>query len=476
MHREDTIAAISTPLGIGGIGVIRVSGEKAIRIIGQIFKAKNKQKLTAVASHTVHFGYIIGETSKGRKKPLNNIIDDVLVTIMRAPHSYTGEDVVEISCHGGLVILEKVLALILKRGAQLAAPGEFTKRAFLNGRLDLIQAEAVYDIINAKTDTSLEIAIGQLHGHLSSTVNKSRNKIVALVANLEAILDYPEEDIPSLLPDDVINDIEDILSLITELLHTAQSGRIFREGATLVIIGKPNTGKSTLLNTLLQEDKAIVTPIPGTTRDVIEDWLNIDGLPIKIMDTAGVKTPQDEVEHLGIERSKKAIELAELILIMIDVASPLNKEDEYIARLVAGKKYVVVGNKSDLRQVVKEKDIRRLFSKVNPDSPADYSLVNISALKGTGIKELNNLIYQSLTRGRISSSPSILVTNVRHKEALRRAAEALEEAKKTCKNKGSYEFIILDLRVALNAVGEITGEVANEDILEQIFSKFCVGK
>ncbi|MFH1238485.1 MAG: tRNA uridine-5-carboxymethylaminomethyl(34) synthesis GTPase MnmE [bacterium] len=481
MYIEDTIAAISTPPGVGGIGVIRLSGKKAIGLVEGIFKSRDKQKLSKIPSHTVHFGHIIDQLpgqkiSARRKKSGQPVVDDVLITVMRAPHSYTGEDVVEISCHGGPVILEKILSLVLANGAKPASGGEFTKRAFLNGRLDLIQAEAVSDMINAKTEASLKIAIGQLHGHLSSTVNKIRDKLVDILASLEAVLDYPEEEVPAFPPKDIIKNIDEVSSLVAKLISTAQSGKIFREGLKLVIVGKPNTGKSTLLNTLLQEDKAIVTPIAGTTRDVIEDWLNIDGVPLKIMDTAGLKNTRHEIEKLGIERTKKAIETADLILLVLDLSSPLTKEDEYIAELITGKKYIVVANKSDLPSAVKERDIKKIFSAPSGNKPAGYSLVKISALQGSGIHQLNHLIYKAATGGQADYPPSVLVTNVRHKEALRRAVEALAEAKKACKNKASYEFVALDLREALKAIGEINGQVANEEILEQIFSKFCIGK
>jgi tRNA modification GTPase len=479
MYSEETIAAVSTPPGIGAIGIVRVSGKKAVKLVDHIFKGKNKKKLNKVTSHTVHFGSVMepfparenNRRSTKKHDPCARIIDDVLVTVMRAPNSYTGEDLVEISCHGGPVVLAKILDLIFTQGAKPALPGEFTKRAFLNGRLDLVQAESVCDIINAKTETSLKIAIDQLHGHLSSTLNKIKDKLVSILAILEATLDYPEEDIPTVSRKQITGDIENIKSIISGLLATAKSGKIFREGLSLAIIGKPNTGKSTLLNTLLKEDKAIVTPIPGTTRDVIEDWLNIDGVPIKIMDTAGIKTTRNPVEKIGIERTKKAIETADLVLAVIDLSSELTKEDKYIAGLIEGKKHIVVGNKMDLVPLVKEKDIQKMFSR-----SAYYPLIKISALKDTGIKHLHQVIHKLAPGPRTNYSESILVTNIRHKDALNRALTALENAQRACKDKVFYELIALDVRLALKAVGEVTGQIANEQILEQIFSKFCIGK
>ncbi len=481
MYKEDTIAAISTPIGIGGIGVIRVSGKKAIKIADEVFTAKNKQHLTQVSSHTVHFGYIVRKDKENSfsktEKDKNEIIDEVLVAIMRAPHSYTGEDVVEISCHGGIVPLRRVISLIFEKGAQPASPGEFTKRAFLNGRVDLTQAEAIYDIINAKTETSLQIAVQQLHGNLSIKLNEISDEIVDILASLEAALDYPEEDVSDLSKEELVNKIEGVSFLVNELLKTAHSGMIIREGLRVVITGKPNVGKSSLLNALVQNDKAIVTSIPGTTRDIIEEWMNVEGLPLKIFDTAGVKKTKDKIEQLGIQRSKKALEEADIILFVIDLSSPLTQEDEEITNIVANKTYMVVGNKSDLSQVVNEKNIKQLFYKNNLEIKSDFLFVKTSALQKKGIEQLKDLIYKLFIHGsKPPCSESILVTNVRHTEVLRRANESLEEAKKTCKNGSFYELMAMDLRAALNILGEITGKVTNENILDQIFSKFCIGK
>ena len=472
MYREDTIAAISTPIGIGAIGVIRLSGGKAIKIADQIFRSKSKRRMSKVPSHTVHIGYITTEEKRSSSKKKDDVIDEVLLTVMRAPNSYTGEDVVEISCHGSMVSLNNILSLILKKGAKAAPPGEFTKRAFLNGRLDLVQAEAVCDIISAKTATSLHIAVNQLNGQLSSRINNIRDKLINILTHIEASLDYPEEDIPSLRKDKVIKEINRISCLVEELLDTSLSGMIFREGLSVAIVGKANVGKSTLLNTLLQDDKAIVTSIAGTTRDIIEEWINIEGVPVKIMDTAGFKGARDEIEDLGIQRSKKAIGNADLILFVIDLSVPLNKDDEDIAEIIAGKRYIVVGNKNDLKGVVKKSNIDKLF----PLSPGRYSLVKISALKRRGIKQLQHSIRRLFTGKDRVHTESVLVTNLRHKDALRRAGETLVSAKKSCENNDFYEFVVLELRMSLNSLGEITGEVSNEDILNEIFSKFCVGK
>lgn len=473
MYREDTIAAISTPIGTGAIGVIRVSGRRAVKIAELIFRSKSKKKLARVPSHTVHIGYITERKEKSSSKEKEDIIDEVLVTVMRGPNSYTGEDVVEISCHGSMVSLDNILSLILKKGAKAASPGEFTKRAFLNGRLDLVQAEAIYDIISAKTDTSLHMAVNQLNGQLSARINNIRDKIVGVLAHIEASLDYPEEDIPSLRKDKLIKQIDGTTCLVEGLLDTYESGMIFREGLSVAIVGKANVGKSTLLNVLLHDDKAIVTPIAGTTRDIIEEWINIEGVPLKIMDTAGFKSARDEIEHLGIKRSKKAIGNADLVLFVIDLSVPLSKDDENIAGIIAGKRYIIVGNKNDLKEVVKKSSINRLF----PSSSERCPMVKISALKGTGIEQLKASIARLFTTCQERTrAESVLVTNIRHKEALRRAKEALSSAKKTCKNGGFYEFIALELRMSLDNLGEITGEVANEDILNEIFAKFCVGK
>jgi len=483
--------AISTPMGEGGIGIVRLSGKEAIAIVSRLFIPKREKNLTTVSTFTIHYGHIL---DKGK------IVEEVLVSVMRSPYTYTREDVVEISCHGGIVPLRRVLELCLGEGARLAQPGEFTLRAFLNGRIDLVQAEAVCDIIRAQTEAGLNCAIHQLEGHLSKMVGRIREELVDLLAQIEASLDYSEDDIPQFSRKEVMEKLEEISGEIGELLKSAKSGRILREGLKTAIVGKPNVGKSSLLNTLLEEDKAIVTPIPGTTRDVVEDMVNIFGIPMNIMDTAGIRHARDEIEMAGIERTRKSIGLADLVLFVIDLSVPLSDEDRHIGENLVGKKVIIVANKCDLSQVVSEIEIRELWASClagskgegetvlvgssNPSSRAydnpslleNPPLIKASATERIGIKELQELIYHLFMKGEVSISDALLVTNIRHQDGLARAEESLKKGVEACKSGKSEEFIAFDLRKALEALGEIVGETATEDILNRIFSKFCVGK
>jgi len=488
---EDTIAAISTPMGEGGFGIVRLSGRQAIPIVARLFIPQRKKSLTGVNTFTIHYGHIYD-----KEKP----VDEVLLSVMRAPHTYTREDVVEISCHGGIVPLRKVLELCLREGARLAQPGEFTLRAFLNGRIDLVQAEAVCDIIRSRTDAALNSALNQLEGYLSKAVNRIRDRIVDLLAHIEACLDYSEEEIPELSREELAERMEKLCGELKELLKSAQSGRILREGLHTAIVGKPNVGKSSLLNALLEQDKAIVTPVPGTTRDVVEDMVNILGIPMKIMDTAGIRHARDEIEMAGIERTRRSIAVADLVLFVIDLSIPLSEEDRRIAENLLGKKTILVANKCDLPQVVSEKEIRELWEScfnlfrgereplsVNSANPSHSSLSNPSILKNPPlievsaterirIKDLQELIYHLFIKGEVSISDDVLVTNVRHQDALVKAEESLRGGIEACHRGESEELVALDLRRALDALGEIVGEIATEDILSRIFSRFCIGK
>lgn len=488
IYSEDTIASISTPLGENGIGIVRLSGEQAVEITKKIFRAKNaKIPLNEVPTHTLHYGYILAN---------GTVIDEVLVTVMRAPKTYTREDVVEINCHGGIVPLTKVLELCLKNGARLAKPGEFTQRAFLNGRIDLAQAEAVCDLIRAKTELASKVALQQLEGNLSKEIRVYREELISLLAHLEVSLDYAEEGIEFLSSDEIEKKVTKILSQIEKLLESANTGKILREGLKTAIVGKPNVGKSSLLNILLREERAIVTPLPGTTRDIIEETVNLRGIPLVIMDTAGIrKHSQDLVEKIGIERSKKTVEEAELILFVIDLSQPLSEEDIYIAKLInefnPQTKVIIVGNKVDLPQVVNEQDLVRLQITLGhravPESlgergsssgGGDYKLpvIKISATLREGIEKLEEEIYQRFIKAEFSQGDTVLITNLRHKESLLRAKESLLKAREAGEKKLSSEFIALDLRQALDSLGEVIGETVTEDILDRIFSQFCVGK
>lgn len=488
---EDTIAAISTPMGEGGFGIVRLSGREAISIATRMFIPKRKKNLARADTFTIHYGHIYDK---------EKLVDEVLLGVMRAPYTYTREDVVEISCHGGIVPLRKVLELCLKEGARLADPGEFTLRAFLNGRIDLVQAEAVCDIIRSQTDAALDCALNQLEGHLSKAVNRIREQIIDLLAHIEASLDYSEEEIPQVSREELVKEMEKLSQELKELLKSAQSGRILREGLHTAIVGKPNVGKSSLLNVLLEQDKAIVTSVPGTTRDVVEDMVNIFGIPMKIMDTAGIRHARDEIEMAGIERTRRSIRLADLVLFVIDLSIPLSEEDRRIAENLMGRKTILVANKCDLPQVVSEKEIRELWTSClnllegereplsvssanpshnslgNPSILRNPPLIKVSATKRINIRDLQELIYHLFIKGEVRISDAVMVTNVRHQDALIKAKESLRGGIEACRRGESEEFMALDLRRALEALGEIVGETATEDILSRIFSRFCIGK
>ena len=460
MKNEDTICAISTPIGEGGIGIVRISGKDAILIADKIFFPKRNKKLSALPSHTIHYGEIRDDSKEK--------IDEALVSIMKAPNTYTKEDVVEINCHGGAVPLKRVMELVIKNGARLAEPGEFTKRAFLNGRIDLSQAEAVIDIINSKTDDSLRLAVNQLSGILSKKVNAIREELISIIASVEASIDFVDEDIEFISRHEMGKRIKKAVDEIEALITTADEGRIYKEGIATAIIGRPNVGKSSLLNALLKEERAIVTPVPGTTRDVIEEWVNIKGVPLRILDTAGIRHTEDIVEIEGVKRSRDAIKSADLILLLIDGSVKLNEEDKSLIEEVGNKRLIVLLNKSDLLSLVKKSDIEKALP--------EKEIVSISALTGEGIDRLRSVIHGLLFKGRITAGERPIITNLRHKTALEKTKKALETLESSLKNEMSEEFLAVDLRGALNALGEITGETATEDILNRIFEEFCVGK
>lgn len=460
MKNEDTICAISTPIGDGGIGIVRISGKDAILIADKIFFPKRNKKLSALPSHTIHYGEIRDDSKEK--------IDEALVSIMKAPNTYTKEDVVEINCHGGAVPLKRVMELVIKNSARLAEPGEFTKRAFLNGRIDLSQAEAVIDIINSKTDDSLRLAVNQLSGILSKKVNAIREELISIIASVEASIDFVDEDIEFISRYEMGKRIKRAVDEIETLITTADEGRIYKEGIATAIIGRPNVGKSSLLNALLKEERAIVTPVPGTTRDVIEEWVNIKGVPLRILDTAGIRHTEDIVEIEGVKRSREAIKSADIILLLIDGSVKLNEEDKGLMEEVMDKKLIVLLNKSDLPSLVKKDDIEKALP--------EKEIVTISALTGEGVDRLRSVIHGLLFKGRITAGERAIITNLRHKTALEKTKKALETLEGSLKNEMSEEFLAVDLRGALNALGEITGETATEDILNRIFEEFCVGK
>ncbi|MBA7622004.1 tRNA modification GTPase MnmE [subsurface metagenome] len=453
----DTIAAISTPIGEGGLGIVRISGPRAFSIADKIFS----KKVSRLPSHTVHHGYIIDLRSKER-------IDEVMLSIFKKPKSFTAENMIEITGHGGIVPLKRILEVSLFTGARLAEPGEFTKRAFLNERIDLAQAEAVVDIIRAKTEIGLKVALHQLDGELSSRVEGLRRELIHLSAYLEAAIDFPEEDIERLESPQMLLRARKVLREIKELLKGAEGGKVLREGIKTVIIGRPNVGKSSLLNALLKEKRAIVTPIPGTTRDIIEEIINVKGIPLKIIDTAGLTTAAGIVEKESIARTRRSLKAADLVLLVMDAATRLSKEDHRIMEDVRDKKVIVVINKTDLPEVIEVNEIRKILH--------DKRIIKVSATKKTGLGRLEKFVIDLIFEGGVAPSDRTLVTNIRHKDALERTKKSLKNMVESIKKNMSAEFISLDLKAALDSLGEITGKTVTEDILDEIFSQFCIGK
>jgi len=454
---DDTIAAISTPIGEGGIGIVRLSGPDALAIVQSIFlRGKGRTAARPLQPYHLHYGHIVDPAT-------GQTLDEVLVAYMPAPWTYTRQDVVEINCHGGIVPLRKVLELCLRHGARLAGPGEFTLRAFLNGRIDLAQAEAVLDIVRAKTAASLRVAVDQLDGRLSDEIRQVRAQMLDVLSWLEASVDFAEDEIPSR---DIGPDLERIQEKLERLLSTAEQGIIYRQGVRTAIVGRPNVGKSSLLNALLRTSRAIVTPIPGTTRDTLEETLNLQGVPLVLVDTAGITSDTaDVVERLGIERSRAALAQADLALFVVDGSEPLTEADHDIAALLNDKPGLLVINKSDLPQAVNVEGFL-------PHLPR----VHISALTGEGLDALEKAIVEAVFSGRVLASDALLVSNPRHKNALQRAHEHVVAARQTYAQGLPADFVSIDVTAAINALGEITGETLHEDLLETIFSNFCIGK
>jgi len=456
MYDNDTIAAISTPYGTGGIGIIRVSGDKAFEIVGKIFKGK--KDVGQFKSHTINYGKI--------KDPLDDsIIDEVLLTKMDKPITFTRENVVEINCHSGITILKKILELLIREGARPAEPGEFTKRAFLNGRIDLAQAEAVIDIINARTLKSSKVALQQLEGKLSEKIKNTRNNLVELIAKIEVTLDYPEEDVDKITEQEVYNSLIEIRRKLMDLLSSFKKGRIIRDGISAVIVGRPNVGKSSLLNELTGQNRAIVTEVPGTTRDIIEEYINISGIPVKLLDTAGIRETGDIVEKIGVDLTKKAIEAADLVIMMIDAAEGFTEEDEKILKILQGKKIIILTNKIDLKN-----DVSHI-----PETDG-ISIIKTSMTKGIGIDQLENEITRLFLSGNIFIENEGLVTNLRHANLIEKAIKSVDNGISAYNDGMPLDCMTVDIRNAVHELGEITGESINEDIINEIFSRFCIGK
>ena len=484
--REDTIAAIATPAGEGGIGIIRISGPEAKEILGRIFVAGNAAKdARAVAAaatdaavataldikpRELTYGYIVDAS-------VGETVDEVMVCFMPAPATYTREDVVEINCHGGRVPLSKTLSLVLREGARMAEPGEFTKRAFLNGRLDLSQAEAVIDVINAKTDASLDAAISQLEGKVSSEISKIRSAMTDVLVDVAVNIDYPDEDIEELAYEKLISNLSEINSDIDELLASSKAGKILRDGFSVVIVGRPNVGKSSLMNGLLRESRAIVTEIPGTTRDTIEEFANIRGIPVKITDTAGIRETEDPVEKIGIERSRTSLEDADLALLLIDGSEEITAEDRALKEMIpASLPAIAIFNKEDKGLLVSEEAMGK-FS-----NPLPYMVISLKDDAGT--KAVEEAIFNASgyadNDAAAGSQPRTkggsIVTNVRHMTMLSSAAQSIEDAINSARNKAPLELIEIDISSAYETLGFITGDSVREDIIDQVFSRFCLGK
>lgn len=460
LYIDDIIVAISTPIGRGGISIIRLSGNGCIDVVDRVFLPKT-QPLSQKKSHTISYGKIIDVKTK-------EVIDEVLVMLMKSPNTYTKEDVVEINCHGGMLVTQKIVENILSLGVRLAQPGEFTKRAFLSGRIDLTQAEAVIDIINSKTELSRKYAVNQLSGKLKNEIHLLRDKLIDMAASIEAAIDYPEHDVEEQTYENMYKLCNEVKEEIYKLYSNADKGKILREGINTVILGKPNVGKSSLLNALLNEERAIVTDIPGTTRDTVEEYINIEGIPIRIIDTAGIRQASDDVEKIGVEKSKEYALKADLILMLLDISRPLDDDDIEILQIINDKKYIIILNKTDLQQKL---DINEIEKYVKKDE-----IINISITENIGIEKLTNKIKNLFFGGDINFDNDIVAGNARHKISLYKAYESIERALNTIKIRMPEDFISMDIQDALKYLGEITGDTIDDEIIDRVFSKFCLGK
>ena len=456
--QNDTIAAIATPIGQGALGIVRISGPEAFEIVDEIFSSK-KGKPSSFQTHTVHYGSIISD---------GELIDNALLIVMREPATYTGENTVEITCHGGRLVLHKVLTASIKAGARPANPGEFTLRAFLNGKMDLSQAEAVQQLISAQNELAFKTASQQLTGKLSTVVENFRRELVDIAAEVEASIDFPEEDIEPATKKELIEKITSLKKGTDQLINTFADGKKIREGIKVVIVGKPNAGKSSLLNALLEQDRAIVTHIAGTTRDVLEESLICQGIALNVVDTAGIRKPKGVVEKEGVRRSHEALDTADLILFVVDTSIGITKDDVDVYRAIKNKKFIIVISKIDLAEKIDETDVAKQFN--------NSKIVKTSALKNRGIDSLKEEIIESIWTSGIPALDEAVITNVRHKNALDMASESLQKSIESLDQDLSPEFIAVELRDALDALGLIIGKTTTDDILDQIFSKFCIGK
>ncbi|WAW14906.1 tRNA uridine-5-carboxymethylaminomethyl(34) synthesis GTPase MnmE [Peptostreptococcus equinus] len=459
MFIDDTIAAIATAPGEGGIGIIRISGSDSKTIADKIFKPFYKNSIADYSNRTLIYGNIIDK---------DEIIDEVLLAFMKGPNSYTAEDIIEINCHGGFISVKKILELVLKSGARMAEPGEFTKRAFLNGRIDLSQAEAVIDIINAKTEKSHEIAQSQLEGSLSKKIKSLRKNITEVITQVEVAIDYPEEDIEFITYKELIDKTKAVQDEVIKLYETADTGKILREGIKTAILGKPNVGKSSLLNLILGENRAIVTEIAGTTRDVIEEYVNIGGIPIKLVDTAGIRDTEDIVEKIGVEKSRQHMESSDLILVVLDSSRDLEREDLDILENIDKNKTLAIINKNDLERKMDLSQIEKYMDKEN--------IIEISALKNQGLDSIMEKIKEMVFKGKISNDSELIISNSRHKDAIYKAMKSIDDAMKSLEDHMSYDFVEVDLKDAWDSLGYINGDTVSDELLDNIFKNFCIGK
>lgn len=459
---NDTIAAISTAIGESGIGIVRISGKGALAIADKIFRGKDGKAPSRCKTYTMHYGWIVKPGSCGQDR----IIDEVILTVMRKPRSYTKEDIVEINCHGGITSLRAILDLVLANGGRIAEPGEFTKRAFLNGRIDLPQAEAVLDIIRAKTDSALRIGAEQLKGALSGSINTLRQALLDILCDLEANIDFPEDQTASADLKTMRSSLENIARKLSSMLETSDYGRILREGINTVICGRTNVGKSSLLNALLKQERSIVTPVAGTTRDTIEEVINIKGIPVKIVDTAGIIEPRDLIEHQAVLRSQKYIKAADLVILMFDGSKRLSAGDRMLIRKLKKKTVIAVINKNDLRQKIEKDKLSGIFNR----------LVSISARKNKNIDLLEEAIASLVAKGRVLEPEAGFVAKARHIEKLKRLQKFIAQALNSLDNNLSLEFVCQDLKDGLMCLDEMLGKRFSEDLLDRIFSEFCIGK
>ncbi|MEI3610047.1 tRNA uridine-5-carboxymethylaminomethyl(34) synthesis GTPase MnmE [Pseudogracilibacillus sp. SO10305] len=454
----DTITAISTPVGEGAISIVRLSGEEAIAITNRLFQGKD---LTKVDSHTLHYGKMMDPKT-------DTVLDEVIVSIMRAPKTFTCEDVVEINCHGGLVAVQRVLQLVLDEGVRLAEPGEFTKRAFLNGRIDLSQAEAVMDVIQSKTNEAMNVALGQLDGKLSQLIHKLRQELIETIAHVEVNIDYPEyDDVEEMSHEMMEEKTSYVKDEIEKLLQVAKQGKILREGIKTAIVGRPNVGKSSLMNSLVQEEKAIVTDIPGTTRDVIEEYVNVRGIPLQLIDTAGIRETEDIVEKIGVERSHKILQEADLVLFMLNYNEALLEDDRKIFDMLQDMNYIVIVNKTDLEQRLNMEEIQQL---------AKGQVLTTSLVHDEGVDQLEKALSDIFFQGNIMVENNMVVSNARHIQLLNQAQKTLEDARDALQMHLPLDMVQIDVTRTWELLGEIVGDTASESLIDQLFSQFCLGK